>query len=137
MPACPAYGRPRMNAPLDAAIHRGLLNPAPETGIPTGYASIPEFVDVAEQLLDNGFESVPLVHGKKRPAVEDWTNFVAGPQSIAQHVHCHTGLLTRHTPAADIDVRVADVAEMFGNLVLATHGPGLIRICPAPNGAIL
>src|SRR5258708_15466081 len=136
MPAWPAYGRPRMNTTLDATIQTVLLNPATGTGIPTDYASIPEFVDVAEQLLDNGFESVPLVHGKKRPAVEDWTNFVADLPAIALYPHCHTGLLTRHTPAADIDVRVADVAEALRDLATKMLGPGLIRIGHAPQSAI-
>lgn len=95
------------------------------------------FGDIAWKLQENGFQPVPIVAGTKRPAPDDWTNFVADLNNIERFRHCHTGLLTKWSPAADIDVRVPEIAERLRELARTILGAGAIRVGMEPKLAIL
>jgi hypothetical protein len=73
-------------------------------------------------LISNGYEPLPC--NGKRPAAADWAN---NPVSTdPKHDGCNTGLLTRYTPALDIDlddeIAVYSVTELAGAVLKADIG---------------
>ncbi|HME91224.1 MAG TPA: bifunctional DNA primase/polymerase, partial [Myxococcaceae bacterium] len=94
-------------------------------------------------LLGNGFEPLPL--SGKRPVLEGWSTLSATAADIAAWEVSHpgainTGILTRHNPAVDIDVRdegVADILHEWTRDLIPLSAPELVRIGLAPKRAVL
>src|SRR5262249_2883455 len=94
-------------------------------------------------LLEKGFEPTPL--SGKRPVLEGWQNLSATAEDIAAWNVSHpgatnTGILTRHTPAADIDVlnqEVGDIIHGWVKELIPPGSPELTRVGQSPKRAIL
>jgi hypothetical protein len=94
-------------------------------------------------LLKNGFEPIPL--NGKIPIISEWQNLRPTLEDIVSWERVHTGsvntgILTRLTPAADIDVLDQEVADIIHGWVRAfiPHDcPELVRIGKAPKRAII
>src|SRR5262245_50036826 len=78
-------------------------------------------------LLKLGYEPIPIVSGRKRPAMNDWPNIritippdedVIAPWADTYPGALSTGIRTRHTPGADIDIRDRDVADQVEQALL-------------------
>lgn len=94
------------------------------------------------RLIDQGYTVVPIQVGKKAPGFDGWQKARSTkPQLEEWLAHGHrwsgVGILTRHTPAIDIDVRDEDVALKMEALVAEIVGRGLLRIGRAPKRLML
>lgn len=96
---------------------------------PIGY---PTYAEVALQLLENGYEPLPLRPGEKRPAVEGWTTIEIGEAQVNRWGHAHPragiGLRTGHLVGIDIDILDHDIAHQMGQIVEARLGATLMRV---------
>jgi hypothetical protein len=93
-----------------------------------------------KRLLAAGYEPV-LLNGKK-PLLDDWPNIVATDTIISEWArdypgHTNTGILTRTTPALDIDVTDEEVAEELEALAEDMIGKSAVRIGRAPKRAMV
>lgn len=89
-------------------------------------------------LLDNGYTIVPIRPGKKAPGFDGWQNAKATKDQLREWVqHGHrmsgVGILTKNTPAIDIDVRDDDVAAKLSDYVRKKMGGTLFRVGRAPK----
>jgi hypothetical protein len=93
------------------------------------------FQQIAPRVAENGYEVIPLPRGKKRAAIEKWQKFEFAPAHADSPKHSQggTGILTRNTPAVDIDVRDAELAQRLDALTVETLGPGPRRVGSAPK----
>ena len=99
--------------------------------------------DIRHALLRNGYSPLP-VNGKKPPMLE-WQHKIqtnAGEidlWSTTWPTATNTGILTKFTPAIDIDVMVPPAAEALEQLARETFGENgniLTRFGKAPKRAI-
>jgi Protein of unknown function (DUF3987)/Bifunctional DNA primase/polymerase, N-terminal len=93
-------------------------------------------------LIQNGFEPIPL--NGKIPTLNEWQNLRPTLKDIAlwemTNSGSNTGILTRHTPAVDIDVlnqEVADIIHDWIRELIPNNCPELVRIGKAPKKAII
>src|SRR5262249_47414835 len=99
--------------------------------------------DARRALLNNGYEPTPLVG--KRPILDQWQNLSPTVADIAgwQRTHpnaINTGILTKHTPAVDIDVldqEVGDIIHGWVKELIPPGSPELVRVGLFPKRAIL
>jgi hypothetical protein len=99
----------------------------------------PTFGEIAPRLEEAGYEPIPITlprpddpQAGKRPAVADWTRGGAVAQWLPRYRHYGVGILTRRTPAVDIDVRHLDAAEAVEALAYRVLGQAPVRIGLAP-----
>jgi hypothetical protein len=87
-------------------------------------------------LFKLGYEPIPILSGRKRPAINGWQDVhitippdedVITPWVETYPGALSTGIRTRHTPGADIDIRDADVADQVEQALLNL----------LPNGTVL
>lgn len=104
----------------------------------------PTFGQVARELEGRGFEPIPITRPRpgdptagKRPAVADWQRGGSVRLWLPRYSGCGTGLLTRRTPAVDIDVRHAECAQALEALAFERLGPAPTRIGAAPKRLLL
>jgi Bifunctional DNA primase/polymerase, N-terminal len=98
---------------------------------------------VRRQLLQNGY--VPIPTRGKIPALNGWQHVVATEHEISEwESSCRnardTGILTRTTPAVDIDILDPEAADLIAGLVdevIPDGCPRLIRVGREPKRAIL
>jgi RecA-family ATPase len=94
-----------------------------------------------KRLLQAGYLPIPT-EGKK-PAIAGWQNLVADESNIDSWFHQYpkafnTGVLTRTTPAVDIDVYDPDVGDAIEALLWEMVGArGVVRFGQAPKRAAL
>jgi hypothetical protein len=95
-------------------------------------------------LLANCYWPIPIIAGKKRPVLNDWTNVVATTDLINEWEragdNAGTGILTRTTPAIDVDILdevVADDLEAFTRSYFNGAGRLLRRVGQWPKRAFL
>lgn len=92
----------------------------------------PTYAEVALQLLENGYEPLPLRPGEKRPAVEGWTTIAIDEAQVDHwrqiHARAGIGLRTGHLVGIDIDILDDDIAHEMGQIVEATLGSPLMRV---------
>jgi putative DNA primase/helicase len=100
----------------------------------------PTFGEIAPRLEEAGYEPIPITlprpddpQAGKRPAVADWTKGGAVAQWLPRYRHYGVGILTRRTPAVDIDVRHLDAAEAVEALAYRVLGQAPVRIGLAPK----
>lgn len=95
---------------------------------------------IAKNLAAMGYEPVPIIRGEKRPAVDKWQ--AGGWEAhAAQYETNYTGLLTRFTPAVDIDVSDEQLVQAIRSIVFDVVGchemPPPRRIGNAPRELLL
>lgn len=95
------------------------------------------FPEDAPRLAENGYAPLPIPYGRKGPVLKEWQKYVFTTTDAPRHRGKGTGLLTAHTPAADIDVRHAPTADKLQALAEQMLGVAPVRIGQAPKRALL
>lgn len=95
-----------------------------------------------QRLLDNGYHIVPIRVGGKAPGFDGWEKSRATKDQLKDwlengHRHAGVGILTKHTPAIDIDIRDEKVAELMDTYVREHLGGKLVRFGQAPKRLFL
>lgn len=93
-------------------------------------------------LIDNGYNIVPIQVGKKAPGFDGWQKARSTKPQLDEWLeHGHrwsgVGILTRHTPAIDIDVLDEVVAEKIEAWVRDNIGEAPVRVGRAPKRLML
>lgn len=91
---------------------------------------------LGSRLIDQGYEIVPIAVGKKAPGFDNWSKARSTKSQLAEwiesgHRNSGVGILTKHTPAVDLDIRDETVAleaeakarEIFGDAPLRIGMP--------------
>lgn len=88
-------------------------------------------------LIANGYQIVPIPVGDKRPALKDWPNLNLDEESFAtlaaKRPRDGIGILTKNTPAVDIDILHDAVAQSMGTYVERNFGAAPMRVGKAPK----
>ena len=101
------------------------------------------FGDNAEQLIDNGYEPLPLAVAAKHPIIKDWTNQDLGNLKVIEHLieaHSSAGIGLRCGSLVVLDIDVMDPAASYAIRKLAIEYLGdssLIRYGNRPKQAML
>lgn len=93
-------------------------------------------------LIDQGYHIVPILPGFKSPGFDGWQKSVASKSLLKDwleggHRNSGVGILTKNTPAIDIDVRDDDVAERMEQWVREHIGAAPLRVGRAPKRLML
>lgn len=94
----------------------------------------------ARAVVDNGYEIVPIIPGKKAPKEDDWTevDFNAKvDRIIAKRPSWGVGIKTRHTPLVDIDCYSKRVIRLITEKATELCGEGIPRIGMSPKTGLL
>jgi hypothetical protein len=91
-----------------------------------------------EQLIANGYAIVPIAVGKKSPNFNGWEKSRATNSLLREwvgdgHLRSGVGVLTKDTPAVDIDVRDEDFANECEEKAIEIFGAAPSRIGMAPK----
>lgn len=91
-----------------------------------------------EQLLENGYSIIPIPKGRKGPIEPKWQTIQATPKMVKKwasgdYTQGNIGFLTKHTPAVDIDIYDADMAELMAEHALEICGKTMTRVGMAPK----
>ncbi len=109
-------------------------------GRPEG-AGVITFADAAEQLLDNGYEPIPIKPGQKAPALSRWTSVTIDAAAIEawrlRFESCGVGLRTGALVGVDIDVLDPDRAHSIQALAIERFGDTLVRVGCWPKRLLL
>ena len=94
--------------------------------------------DHGQALIDHGYNVVPIMPGKKAPGFDGWQKSTASKTQLKEWLengnkNSGVGILTKHTPAIDIDVRDDGVALRVEEWVRENIGPAPLRIGRAPK----
>ena len=89
-------------------------------------------------LIDNGYTVVPIQVGKKAPGFDGWQKSRSTKPQLDEWIeHGHrwsgVGIITRYTPAIDIDVLDEDVALKIEDWIRFNIGDAPVRIGRAPK----
>lgn len=89
-------------------------------------------------LIDNGYNIIPIQVGKKAPGFDGWQKARSTKPQLEDwlkngHRWSGVGILTRHTPAIDIDVLDEDVADKIEEWVRFNIGDTPVRVGRAPK----
>jgi hypothetical protein len=92
-----------------------------------------------ETLIDNGYSIVPIQRGKKAPGFDGWQKSRSTKAQLNEwleygHKNSGVGIITKHTPAIDIDVLDDDVVKKLSAWIetnLSDEAP--VRIGKAPK----
>ncbi|AZQ67642.1 hypothetical protein EF888_11165 [Silicimonas algicola] len=99
------------------------------------------FGDRALELLELGYEPLPLVPGLKRPAPTRWTQVRIDTTQVlewARRFHNHgIGLRTGRLVGLDIDILDPELAHVIGHLARARLGTTLLRVGLWPKRLLL
>jgi hypothetical protein len=95
-----------------------------------------------KRLLDNGYHVVPIKVGSKAPGFDGWEKSKATAAQLEEWLkHGHkwsgVGVITRNTPAIDIDVRDEEVATKMEAWVRENIGDAPMRIGQPPKRLFL
>jgi len=94
-----------------------------------------QFADVAQTLLDNGYELLPL-HGK-RPMVDDWSLIRVSQDHVDEwlkkYARKNVGIQTRYTPAVDVDVYDEEAANEMRDWMSDEFSDAPLRVGQAPK----
>lgn len=90
------------------------------------------------ELIDNGYNVVPIQVGKKAPGFDGWQKARSTKPQLEQwveggHKWAGVGILTKHTPAIDIDVYDEDVVDKIEDWIRFNIGDAPVRIGQAPK----
>lgn len=95
---------------------------------------------VGEDTAVNGYEFIPIRPNSKRPLFKEWTelNFDAKYQGWISRFPDHgAGILTKKTPAVDIDVYHEDLVEYMSDFCELLSGPSPTRVGLPPKQLLL
>lgn len=110
------------------------------SGRPGGAGQV-TFGDAAAQLLDNGYEPIPIKPGQKAPALNRWTSVVIDEAAIeawlVRHGSCGVGLRTGNLIGVDIDILDPDRAHEAQVLAVQRFGETLVRVGRWPKRLLL
>ena len=95
-----------------------------------------------EKLLDNGYQIVPIRVGHKSPGFDHWQKAKATKGQLKEwlehgHRNSGVGILTKNTPAIDIDVRDESIADKLDAWIREHLGGTLVRVGRAPKRLFL
>lgn len=90
------------------------------------------------KLLDNGYQIVPIRPGGKSPDFDGWAKAKASKEQLKEwldggHKNAGVGILTKFTPAVDLDIRDPEVAALMVKYVQEVMGGKLLRVGQAPK----
>lgn len=109
-------------------------------GRPEG-AGVITFANAAAQLLDNGYEPLPIKPGQKVPALSRWTSVAIDAAAIetwrVRHGSCSVGLRTGWLTGVDIDILDPDRAHAAQALAIERFGETLVRVGRWPKRLLL
>lgn len=93
-------------------------------------------------LIDNGYQIVPILRGKKAPGFDGWQKTRSDRPLLKEwlnsgHKHSGVGILTKHTPAIDLDIYDDDVSDRMRDFCLKLLGQAPIRVGRAPKQLLL
>lgn len=97
------------------------------------------FVDRAMALQAQGYRVVPIKQGVKGPQIDGWQELRATPAMIEGwgrngYANGNVGIITEDTPAVDIDIYDAEVADAMESWMLKEFGVDLmVRVGQAPK----
>jgi len=91
-----------------------------------------------ETLIDNGYNIVPIQRGKKAPGFDGWQKSRSTKAQLKDwlehgHKNSGVGVITKHTPAIDIDVYDEDVSKKLGQWVIDNIADAPMRIGMPPK----
>lgn len=106
-----------------------------DTGVPSNRDYLTKF---GEKLIENGYNIVPIQPGKKSPGFDGWQKSRATKGKIREWVasgyrRSGVGIITKYTPAIDIDVRDEKVAIKMEEWVSENIGSSPTRIGLMPK----
>lgn len=95
------------------------------------------FLDDALQLHANGYKIIPIPKGSKRPVEDSWEAMDLSELDIrrfaeSRYKHGNIGILTEHTPAVDLDIYDAAMADEMCRWVERQFGD-VVRVGAAPK----
>ena len=95
-----------------------------------------------KQLIENGYNIVPILPGKKRPPDEGWSKVRANHKVLAGWLSegkagFGVGIQTRDTPAVDLDISDERVTKMMQDWCEMNIGPAPVRVGRAPRALML
>ncbi|WP_324754043.1 bifunctional DNA primase/polymerase [Roseovarius sp. Pro17] len=99
------------------------------------------FATAAEQLLDNGYDPIPIKPGQKVPALSRWTSVEIDEAAIetwrVRYGSCGVGLRTGRLVGVDIDILDPDRAHAAQALAMQRFGETLVRVGCWPKRLLL
>lgn len=89
-------------------------------------------------LLDQGYNIIPIQPGKKAPGFDGWQNATPSKPQLHEwlangHKHAGVGIVTKFTPAIDIDVRDSEVADKVEHYIRTHCGDAPVRVGRPPK----
>lgn len=119
-------------------------------GKPKGYLA-----KYGGRLIDKGYEIIPIRRGSKAPPFDKWSDVRADRKllqswldgtatvTVGEHKRKYdgsrdgVGILTRKTPAADLDIPDADMAKRMEDFITENFGFAPVRVGNAPKRLLL
>lgn len=100
------------------------------------------FLKRALALQARGYRVIPIAKGTKRPVEDGWQTFESSERDIkrwaeGRYKNGNIGILTEDTPAVDLDIYDASMAEEMERWVLAQFGETVVRVGNAPKRALI
>lgn len=95
-----------------------------------------------ERLMSKGYAIVPIAVGKKTPGFDNWQKSRSSKNQLKEwlndgHEHSGVGILTKNTPAIDLDIRDETIALEAEAKVREIVGDAPLRIGMAPKRLML
>ena len=95
----------------------------------------------AEQLLDHGYEPLPIIPGQKRPPIERWPHVAIDGAAVTRWTKRYAGygvgLRSGRLVGLDIDVLDPDLAHLVERLAIERFGHTLVRVGRWPKRLLL
>lgn len=97
---------------------------------------------LGSKLIDNGYAIVPIAVGKKAPGFDNWQKSRSSKAQLTEwvesgHRFSGCGILTKNTPAVDLDIRDETVALEAEAKAREIFGDGPLRIGMAPKRLLI
>lgn len=93
-------------------------------------------------IVRNGYGIIPIRRGKKAPAMDEWERKYIRTEAqfeaaVAEFGGYGIGIVTKHTPAVDIDCMDARISAEMLQWCLDNLGPAPVRVGQAPKTLLL
>lgn len=100
------------------------------------------FAEHGKDILENGYNVIPIKAGAKRPYFDDWQKLEADERMIRGWLFDGYGLggvgiNTRVTPAVDVDVKDEDLAQAISDWTLENIGDAPVRTGQKPKRLLM
>lgn len=102
-----------------------------------GYLSV-----FGKKLIENGYNIIPIPTGSKSPGFSGWEKTKSTPNLLKEwllngHDNSGVGILTKFTPAIDLDILDKEVAELMEQWCFENIGVTPVRIGRAPKRVLV